>query len=107
MNDLSKAKIGSKIAIPLDYSSGVNILSVTSVTEKQIVCGDTRVRKSDGLVLGTGGNAWHKRYAHIATEKDLLQKRITSVAFKLRVVSITEENLEAAEIFLEASKPKG
>lgn len=107
MPDLSEVTLETKIAVPRDYSSRVNIYHVTSLTSKQIICGNIRIRTSDGLVLGTGGDVWHRQYAHIATEQDLLLNRIESVTNRIFKVKITKENLEAAETFLKSLKQKG
>ena len=96
MSDLSDAVIGTKIKMPKAYSSGADVVAVTSVTKTQVVCGDTRLRKSDGLVIGSS-DGWCRRYASVATGGDFLQARLAVAASRLREIKVTAENIDVIE----------
>lgn len=99
MGDLSSATVGTKIKVPRTFRSGFYLGIVTRVTNSQVCCGNTRLRKEDGLVVGSG-DSWNRKHASIATDSDILQYRIDCATFKLRDIEVTAENVDVIEALL-------
>ena len=102
MSDLSAATVGSKIKIPDEYSRAFTVVKVYRVTDSQVFCGTTRLRKSDGLLIGTSG--FSRRFARIATEADILAFRMRVAQSRVAGIRVTEDNLVLVESLIVTAK---
>ena len=102
MSDLSTVTVGQLLAISKEYSAGVTVHPVSRITPQYVEVAGLKIRKTDGLVRGTA-NTWNRRYAHPATEYEILQARIDRVTQALRTIKVTSANVEAVEALIAAS----
>ena len=96
MGDLSLAVIGTQIKIPNEFGRSFMIKKVTSVSPANVICGDTKLRKSDGFVSGSGAG-WSRRFANIATDADIIENRIACAKDRLQMIKVSEKNIEVIE----------
>lgn len=101
--DLLHATIGIKIRVPRAFSSEFDIITVTAFTASTVVCGKTRIRKSDGLVIGSG-SGWHRAHAQVATPEDIFKYRVAIAQTRVREIKVTVGNLQAVEALLADNK---
>lgn len=81
--DLSNIKVGDLLLLPNRYGYGSlrpkhKIITVERMTATQLVCtGNVRVRRKDGMVIGTSRTYWHVEAATV--EALAVVKRATEV----------------------------
>lgn len=99
---LDDVKVGDLIALGERFGSGVTLLKVERLTATTAVCGTSRFKLEDGMLIGSGGgNRWdYRRYGRKANATDLINVRIRRAASELKEFKVSKENLEAVEALL-------
>lgn len=109
VRNLKSAKVGDIIVVPARMGIGHEMYRVESVGKARINCGRASFMIESGVMVGTS-STWNTRYGRIPTDDDLarirLVNRMQSAKETIRRIDVNESNLEAAEAFIKASKPK-
>ena len=106
MSELKGVKIGGYIASSARFGSANELFRIDRLTATTVVCGDTKFRIADGMMLGSSSE-WNTRYGRIATADDMVKERIRRAREKLRNLIVTAENVEAVEALFAATPPQG
>lgn len=100
-------KVGDLLALPERFGSSLTLMKVDRLTATTAVCGTSRFKLDDGMMIGSGGGGrWDfRQYARCATPSDLLNVRIRRAAIKLKDFKVSADNLEAVEALLATATP--
>ena len=97
--NLEGIKPGDILSIDKSYSSGLVLHVVERLTGTRAVTKDgLRIALKDGRIIGSPG--YSRRYARVATDRDILACKIENASAKLRGFVVTAENIDRVEAFL-------
>lgn len=106
MPSLANAKVGDLITRPERHSNFKYVLGadapwrihqITAVTPAYVWVGETRIRKKDGLVLGTGGSHGRIEHAQLATP-EMVQQAKDAASLHLRASAALQRLRSASDV---------